>query len=144
MNWLAHLFLSEQNTDHQLGNLLCDPCKGRAFEGANDAFKQGLKMHMSIDAFTDSHASFLKSKQRLNKKGHLKGVVIDLTYDVFLTQFWSEYCDMDLNTFLDGFYLNAPMALEYYPSQPRAFVERLIQVDHLRAPLLIDCSLCVT
>ncbi len=132
MNWLAHLFLSEQNTDHQLGNLLCDPCKGHAFEGASDAFKQGLKMHKSIDAFTDAHASFLQSKSRLTKKGHLKGVVIDLTYDVFLTQCWDEYCDRDLNTFLDDFYHAAPMALTSYPSQARAFVEKLIQVDHLR------------
>ena len=125
MNLLAHLFLSEQNIDRQLGDLLGDPCKGRAFEEANDAFKQGLKAHMSIDAFTGSHASFLKSKQRLNKKGHLKGVVIDLTYDVFLTRFWSEYCCVDLNSFLDGFYLNAPIALEYYPPQPRAVVEKV-------------------
>jgi len=132
MNWLAHIFLSEQNIHYQLGNLLADPCKGRAFPGANTAFKQGMNMHMDIDAFTDSHPDFLTSKSRLNKKGHLKGVVIDLTYDVFLTQYWHEYSKIGLDEFLDGFYLEAGQAMASYPKELSAFVEKLIQVDHLR------------
>ena len=132
MNWLAHIFLSEQDIDHQLGNLLADPCKGRAFVGASQAFKEGMKMHMSIDAFTDSHPDFLMSKSRLNKKGHLKGVVIDLTYDVFLTQYWHEYANISLDEFLDEFYLQARQAMPSYPQELSDFVEKLIQVDHLR------------
>jgi len=132
MNWLAHIFLSEQNIHYQLGNLLADPCKGRAFPGASAAFKQGMKMHVDIDAFTDSHPDFLTSKSRLNKKGHLKGVVIDLTYDVFLTQYWHEYSNISLDEFLDGFYLEARQAMASYPKELSAFVEKLIQVDHLR------------
>jgi len=132
MNWLAHIFLSEQNIHYQLGNLLADPCKGRAFPGASAAFKQGMKMHVDIDAFTDSHPDFLTSKSRLNKKGHLKGVVIDLTYDVFLTQYWHEYSNIGLDEFLDGFYLEARQAMASYPKELSAFVEKLIQVDHLR------------
>jgi len=132
MNWLAHIFLSEQNIHYQLGNLLADPCKGRAFPGASAAFKQGMKMHMDIDAFTDSHPDFLMSKSRLNKKGHLKGVVIDLTYDVFLTQYWHEYGNIGLDKFLDGFYQEARLAMASYPKELSTFVEKLIQVDHLR------------
>jgi len=132
MNWLAHIFLSEQNIHYQLGNLLADPCKGRAFPGANTAFKQGMKMHMDIDAFTDSHPDFLMSKSRLNKKGHLKGVVIDLTYDVFLTQYWQEYSKIGLDEFLDSFYFQARQAMASYPKELSAFVKKLIQVDHLR------------
>ena len=37
MNWLAHVFLSENNIEHQLGNLLADPLKGRAWEEATPA-----------------------------------------------------------------------------------------------------------
>ncbi len=36
MNWLAHIFLSENHIEHQLGNLLTDPLKGKAWEGASD------------------------------------------------------------------------------------------------------------
>jgi acyl carrier protein phosphodiesterase len=29
MNWLAHVFLSEENVDFQIGNFLADPMKGK-------------------------------------------------------------------------------------------------------------------
>lgn len=30
MNWLAHVLLSENHIEYQLGNLLTDPLKGKA------------------------------------------------------------------------------------------------------------------
>ncbi len=132
MNWLAHIFLSQSNIDYQLGNLLADPCKGRAFNGASDDFKQGMKMHLFIDTFTDQHPDFLMSKSRLNKKGHLKGVVIDLTYDLVLTQNWQQYANSNLNDFLDTFYAQGMQAIKTYPPELKTFVEKLIKSDHLR------------
>jgi len=40
MNWLAHVFLSENHIEHQLGNLLTDPLKDKAWEGASDSFQR--------------------------------------------------------------------------------------------------------
>ncbi len=132
MNWLAHIFLSKSNIDYQLGNLLADPCKGWAFDGASEDFKQGMKMHMFIDTYTDHHSHFLMSKSRLNKRGHLKGVVIDLTYDLVLTQNWQQYAHSNLNDFLDTFYTQAQKAITMYPPELKRFVEKLIESDHLR------------
>jgi len=43
MNWLAHVFLSENHIEHQLGNLLTDPLKGKAWEGASTRIYAGDK-----------------------------------------------------------------------------------------------------
>ena len=55
MNWLAHIFLSENHIEHQLGNLLTDPLKGKVWEGAGERIRRGIMMHMHIDTFTDAH-----------------------------------------------------------------------------------------
>lgn len=133
MNWLAHLFLSEKNIDHQLGNLLADYCKGRAWDGASPGFVQGLAMHKRIDAFTDRHPAVLLSKSRLGAKGHLKGVIIDLTYDLFLTAHWNHYSTIAFDQFIETFYAEATAVVAAYPQQPRAFVINLIQADYLRS-----------
>jgi len=56
MNWLAHVLLSENHIEHQLGNLLTDPLKGKAWDGASERVLYGIQMHMRIDS---------KSKARL-------------------------------------------------------------------------------
>ncbi len=132
MNWLAHIFLSETVIDYQLGNLLADPCKGKAWNGASLAFKQGLEMHKRIDTFTDKHPLVLKSKSRLGPQGHLKGVVVDLCYDLLLTQHWHQYSNVELNHFLDEFYALSHGAIQSYPIDVSSFVKKLIKSDHLR------------
>ena len=86
MNWIAHIFLSELNTDFQIGNYLADPLKGKVWENANENIKKGMYVHKIIDSYTDSHLFFKNSKNKLGSKGLLKAVVIDLTYDYLLTK----------------------------------------------------------
>lgn len=131
MNWLAHLYLSEQNIDYQLGNLLADPLKGKAWEGANSSFLHGILMHKSIDAYTDKHAVVLQSKSRLGKRGYLKGVVIDIVYDYFLSKHWNDFATLPKDDFLQHFYDEAARIAATYPKQTRVFVNNLIKSDKL-------------
>ncbi len=85
MNWLAHILLSKRNIEYQLGNLLADPFKGKLWPAANQALLDGVQMHKSIDMFTDSHETVVQCKARLGTKGYLKGVVVDLLFDHFLS-----------------------------------------------------------
>lgn len=126
MNWLAHIFISNNSIDFQLGNLLADPLKGRCWEGASRQLQDGFKMHCSIDSFTDSHELVLKSKSRLGSKGYLKAVIIDVAYDYFLLKNWNYYSKVSLESFINTFYLNANAAIEKYPDHARAFVKRVI------------------
>lgn len=130
MNWLAHIFISKNSIDYQLGNLLADPLKGKTWEGASVEIEEGFRMHVSIDRFTDANEFVLKSKSRL-ESGHLKGVVVDVVYDYLLTRNWNQFSNMGLESFVSEFHDNAQTAIKSYPYDARKFVERLVQSGNL-------------
>lgn len=131
MNWLAHILLSKPDTHFQLGNLLADTLKGKAWQGAHPHFAEGLAAHKAIDRFTDCHPIVIQSKNRLAPNGLLRGVVIDILYDHFLAKHWNDYVDISLETYLHEFRTAALPVAAHFPDQPRRFVERLIGSDTL-------------
>lgn len=132
MNWLAHLLLSKPDIEYQLGNLLADPLKGRAWEGASGSFKEGLAMHKAIDVYTDSHPIIAESKSRLGERGYLKGVVIDVLYDHFLSNLWQQYSEVTLLGFMTAFDSKSVLTSQAYPTDARRFVHRLVASGNLK------------
>lgn len=123
MNYLAHILLSKNSIEYQLGNLLADPLKGRRWEGASDEHYAGMRMHVAIDIFTDSNETISLSKSRLRKKGYLKGVVIDMVYDYFLSKHWDKFVDQDLTMFVNDFNQNALFEIDELPEKASSFIE---------------------
>jgi len=126
MNWLAHVFLSQKNIEHQLGNLLTDPLKAKAWDGASEAFHRGIKNHLRIDAFTDSHAIVSRSKKSLTPRGHLKGVVLDILYDHFLSLHWDTYCNIPREKFLEDFRNHGLHAIKNYPEKAQNVIHSVV------------------
>lgn len=131
MNWLAHAFLSENHIDFQIGNILADPLKAKTWENASSQMISGMKTHVQIDSFTDSHEIVKLSKKRLREKGLLKPVIIDLTYDYLLTKNWDLYSNVSIQEFTNNFYTKANKSLEYLPSKAHTIVTNLINKDLL-------------
>ena len=131
MNYLAHIVLSKSNIDFQLGNLLADPLKAKRWDGANDEHYAGMRMHLAIDSFTDSNKTISLSKSRLRKKGYLKGVVIDMTYDYFLSKHWNSFVKQDLASFVNDFNQNAQFELEQLPEKAASFIRQITSNDVL-------------
>ena len=131
MNWLAHIFISRNHIDYQLGNLLADPLKGRGWDGASSELREGLRMHGSIDAFTDVHELVSKSKSRLGVNGYLRGVVIDVAYDHLLLNNWHHYSKVSLERYINTFYRQAASVVDGYPGRARGFVNRVIATKNL-------------
>ena len=131
MNWLAHIFLSEQKIDFQIGNYLADPLKGKLWDNASDDIKKGVKTHIMIDSFTDSHKTVSKSKSRLREKGLLKSVIIDLTYDHLLTKNWEKFSSVPLRDFLDTFNEQAIKRSKDLPNHASSLVSNLAENDRL-------------
>ena len=131
MNWLAHVFLSQNHIEYQLGNLLTDPLKGKGWEGASSLIYQGIETHKLIDTFTDSHPMVSKSKARLTKRGHLKGVVIDILHDHFLSLHWEKYSNIPLDDFLHTFRTQAPLAIIHYPPRAKEVITRVVNNQQL-------------
>jgi acyl carrier protein phosphodiesterase len=122
MNWLAHTLLSKKNIDYQLGNVLADPLRGAAWVGSSQSLREGMKMHRAIDKFTDKHPILSNSKSKLGADGHLKGVVLDLLYDHFLSQSWEQFSTVELNDYLLAFNQQALVSSRQFPSKAKTIV----------------------
>lgn len=127
MNWLAHIFLSKQDIDFQMGNYLADPLKAKVWPSASKNLIQGVQTHIIIDSFTDSHKIFITSKNRLKEKGLLKSIVVDITYDYFLWKHWNKYCNIAFDDFTDLFYLNVQRRLNTLPLNAQEALKKILR-----------------
>ncbi|QMU65225.1 MAG: DUF479 domain-containing protein [Flavobacteriaceae bacterium] len=105
MNFLAHLYLSEDNTHMIIGNFIADSIHGNRFTHFDKEIQQGIRLHREIDTFTDAHPITKKSKRRLNKRyGLYAGVIIDIFYDHYLAKNWKNYSAIPLHLYVDSIY----------------------------------------
>lgn len=105
MNFLAHLFLSKNDTRIMIGNLIADHIKGSNYKHFPQEIQNGIILHRNIDTFTDTHAIVKSSKRRLHSRyGHFSGIIIDIFYDYFLAKNWRDYSAIPLNVYSKSVY----------------------------------------
>lgn len=105
MNFLAHAYLAHPSVPLIIGNFIGDFVKGKQIEQYDDGISEGIIMHRKIDTFTDNHAVFKQSKNRIRENyNHYSGVIIDLYYDHFLAKNWDEYSEISLLSFTTDLY----------------------------------------
>jgi len=105
MNYLAHIYLSDNSEENMLGNFLGDFVNKSLENEFGYSIKQGIFMHKKLDTFTDSHSDFLRSRERIsNTNRRLAGVLIDIFYDHFLAKNWYDYSAISLEEYTDNFY----------------------------------------
>lgn len=105
MNFLAHLYLSGDNEKVKVGNFIGDFVKGNQLETYETDIRKGIRLHRTIDTFTDSHLIVLESKKRLRSKyRHYAPVIVDVFYDHFLAKKWSLFSPVDLKKYTLDFY----------------------------------------
>ncbi len=90
MNYLAHLYLAENDDAALVGNLLGDFVKGRLDTRLDSPIYQGIRLHRAVDRFTDVHPIHRRSRQRFStKRRRYSGIIVDMAYDHFLARHWS-------------------------------------------------------
>ncbi len=107
MNYLAHIYLSGDSKEISLGNFIGDHVKGRSYRDYPTDMQNGIILHRKIDSFTDTtdDINIKNSKSRLRPiYGKYSGVVIDIFYDHFLANNWSQYSEIDLDNYCAEFY----------------------------------------
>jgi acyl carrier protein phosphodiesterase len=103
LNFLAHLYLSQNQTNIMIGNFIADHIRGNNYESFSKEIQQGIFLHREIDTFTDAHKVVRKSKRRLHKRyRHYDGVIIDIFYDYFLAKNWANYSAIPLDVYSDA------------------------------------------
>jgi acyl carrier protein phosphodiesterase len=105
MNFLAHLYLANDQHEGMIGNFIADAIKAKRYEHLPLGIQKGIIHHRAIDTFTDSHFIVIRSKRRLDAKyGHFKAVIIDIIYDHFLAKNWDKYSSVPLDSFTQNCY----------------------------------------
>lgn len=137
MNFLAHLFLSGDDEEVMVGNLLEDFVVGRIDHPRNQAFndnvKNGILLHRLIDSFTDTHPSVSTCKTVLYEKYHkYSAVVIDIFFDHYLAIHWDEFSSESLNDFTKRVYKSFQNHWEILPEKMKPMIESMIKYDWLK------------
>jgi len=132
MNYLAHIYLSGDNTNLMLGNFMADGIKGTQWESYDSEIKKGIELHRAIDFFTDTHEIVKISKNRIwiNYR-HYNAVVIDIFYDHFLAKFWTDYHSKELDVFTKATYQTLQHNVEVLPARTKLFLHHMVKNDLL-------------
>ena len=105
MNFLAHFHLAWP--DHRLiaGGLEGDYCKGPLRGQLDPGIERGVRLHRAIDAYTDSHYIVEELRRQFPQSiRRYAGILIDISFDHYLTAHWSQYSNMPLIEFNASIY----------------------------------------
>jgi acyl carrier protein phosphodiesterase len=133
MNFLAHLYLSGNNTKIMVGNFIGDFVKGKSsLQQFETDIVKGIELHRAIDAFTDTHPVVAQSKNRLRPKyRHYAGVIVDVFYDHFLASSWDLYHPQPLAEFAAHAYRTIEQHHSILPEDVRYMLPYMISGNWL-------------
>jgi len=107
MNYLAHAYLSFNQPEVLLGNMISDYVKGKKKFDYPLLIQQGIGLHRSIDNFTDFHSATAEAKTVFRPSvGLYSGAFVDVVYDHFLALDTERFTDTSLRSFAAGCYLD--------------------------------------
>lgn len=101
MNFLFHMYLSGDDQELLVGNLMGDFVKGPLGDDYPPRIRQGLMLHRKIDSFAQGDIDFQATRLRLSPEyGLYRGVLVDLFYDHFLAKEWDSWSDTPFKDYL--------------------------------------------
>lgn len=120
MNYLGHAYLSFNNEELIVGNLIGDHVKGRLALGAfPPGISRGIELHRKIDEYSDRHPATLRAKLLFREDyGLYAGAIMDTLYDHFLANDPKIFNnEMVLRTFSQHTYVQAEKYAQYFPAK---------------------------
>ena len=145
MNHLMHLFLSGNDPEILVGNLMGDFVKGRLDDRFSPGIRSGLEIHRKIDSFAAGNELFLRSKHCIDPRyGHFRAVLVDIFYDHFLACYWSDFSPLSLEEFLSHSHQTLSRYEDQLPPRLQELVPRMFSRHWLiayREPAGIETAL---
>jgi len=126
MNFLGHLYFSNNDTSLMYANLFGDFVKGKDLERFSNLQKKGIILHRAIDQYIDHHPAVLELMHQLYL--HLPkvtGIAVDLFFDHLLAKQWGNYHSSSLNDFLASFYSVSIQDDLNYTEEYKIFIQQL-------------------
>lgn len=116
MNYLAHAYLSYNEPQILVGNMISDFVKGKQKFGYPVSIQKGIQLHRDIDAFTDAHPATAKAKEFFRPDYRLySGPIMDVVYDHFLASDASVFSDDSLHLLTTNSYRILEMNTVHLP-----------------------------
>lgn len=132
MNFLAHIYLSGDDEELQIGNFIADSVKGKKYLSFPPKIQEGIILHRAIDTFTDTHPVVRKSVRRLFPVySHYSNVIIDIIYDHYLAANWTDYSAIPLDQYVQVFYELLNRNYKILPLKVQQFLPYMIRDNWL-------------
>ena len=126
MNFLGHLYFSNNNLDLMVANLFGDFCKGKSYLSYPLQTQKGVLLHREIDSYIDNHAEVVAVRKRLHGiLPKVSGIAIDLYFDHLLAKNWHKFHKLPLEDFLAMFYKHTLSINGTYPDEFLHFITKL-------------------
>lgn len=132
MNFLAHFHLAWPDDGLVAGGLLGDYYKGPLRGDLSPSLERGVRLHRAIDAYTDSHPVLAQLRRELPAElRRYAGILIDLSFDHYLSRHWARYSDIDLPEFNSRVYRTLVAHESQLSEGARRMLAGLLQHDIL-------------
>lgn len=132
MNYLAHIYLSGEDKQVQIGNFAGDAVKGNAYRNYPPRVQKGILLHRQIDAFSDAHP-LIREMVALGRAyfGRYSAVVTDILLDHILARDFKYYTHQSLKRFAYAFYWNLIFNYRNLPVRFQSFMWHFILTSRL-------------
>ncbi len=126
MNFLGHLYFSDNNLELMYANLFGDFVKGKDLSAFSPVVQSGIILHRSIDFYIDQHTEVRKLMHILYPAlPKVTGIAIDLYFDHCLAKNWITYSTKPYEDFLEEFYAYQPKKWEEYSAEFHLFIDTM-------------------
>lgn len=139
MNWLAHLYLSTDDAEYRVGNVIADWVKGEARAGLSPGIQRGLACHRVIDLYTDAHPVVKRSVARVRAPfKRYAAVLVDVFYDHILARDWQHVAGAPLAAFTASVYASFAAVWDGLDPRVRSGLQRMAADDWLGSYASLD------
>jgi acyl carrier protein phosphodiesterase len=122
VNYLGHLFFSNDDPNLMYANLFGDFVKGKEWESMRPEIRYGILLHRKIDNYIDHHPQVQALMHTLyDELPKISGIAVDLYFDHLLARNWSDYHPLPLEDFVEKFFAH-PVDRADYPKDEFWFV----------------------
>lgn len=117
MNYLAHAYLSFDDPEIMVGNIIGDSAKGKQYQNYPLNIQKGLLLHRRIDSFTDQHHKISKIKDFFRAEfGLYSGIIVDILCDHLLAENFTDLTQLKLSEFSQKVYANLEFHNDILPN----------------------------
>jgi len=132
MNYLAHLQLAPREARVILGALMGDFRKYVNLPSLPVAIIRGMEHHRAVDKFTDSHPQVKSLKELFSRcRRRYAGIIIDITFDHFLSRHWQRFNMDDRSEFITYVYGCLRQDLCIMPPRMQRVTNHMLHEDWL-------------